>query len=141
MPTGTLGTQARNLQMQAVHYIRKTINFNDTGIASGVLMGTLPAGAQILPFASTINIRTAFNAATTNNLLIGTTAAGNNICATADAAAGTAGVKTLALATLVNNGVAFSADQPIYIAYTQTGTAATAGVATVTICYAVDNDG
>lgn len=141
MATNTAGTQARNLQIQAVHYIRKTINYNDTGISSGVVMGVLPAGAQILPFCSTINIRTAFNAATTNNLLIGTTAAGNNICATADAAAGTAGVKTLALATLANNGVAFSSDQSIYIAYTQTGTAATAGVATVTIAYSLDNDG
>lgn len=140
MPTNTQGTNARDLGVQLVHYIRKTINYNDGGVATGLKMGTLPAGAQVLPFASTINIRTAFNAATTNNVLVGTTAGGNNLVATADAGAGSAGVKTFALATVVNNGY-MTADQDIYITYTQTGTAATAGVATITLAYSLNNDG
>jgi len=132
-------TNPRALHTQQIHYLRKTINFNDSGIAAGVLMGTLPAGAQILPFASAISVRTAFNAATTNNILIGTTAAGNDICATADAAAGTPGIKTLALATVTTNGYR-AADTDIFVAYTQTGAVATAGIATITIAFSVNND-
>jgi hypothetical protein len=132
-------TNPRALHTQQIHYLRKTINFNDAGIAAGVLMGTLPAGAQILPFASAITIRTAFNAATTNNLLVGTTAAGNDIVATADAGAGTPGVKTIALATLTTASYR-AADTDIFIAYTQTGAVATAGIATVTIAFSVNND-
>lgn len=127
------------MHTQQVHYLRRSINYNDTGVSSGLLMGTLPAGAQILPFASTISIRTAFNAGTTNNLLVGTTAGGNDIVATADAAAGSAGIKTFALATVTTNGYR-SADTDIYVTYTQTGGAATAGVATVTLAYSVNND-
>jgi hypothetical protein len=132
-------TNPRSLHTQQVHYLRKSVNFNDSGISTGVLFGTLPAGAQILPFASTISIRTAFNAATTNNLLIGTTAGGNNICATADAAAGTLGIKTLALATVTTNGYA-AVDTDLFVTYTQTGAVATAGVATITIAFSVNND-
>lgn len=133
-------TTPRAYQHQMVHYLRKLVNYNDSGIASGVYMGTLPAGAVILPFASTIAVTTAFNAGTTNNLLVGKTAAGNDYVATADSAAGSAGVKTFALAT-VTTGAYVSADQDVYVAYTQTGTAATAGVAYVVLAYAVNNDG
>lgn len=133
-------TTPRQYQHQMVHYLRKTVNYNDSGIASGVYMGTLPSGAVILPFASTIAVTTAFNAGTTNNLLVGKTAGSNEYVATADSAAGTAGVKTFALAT-VTTGALMAADQDIYVAYTQTGTAATAGVAKVVLAYAVDNDG
>lgn len=132
-------TTPRTFHTQQVHYLRKTVNYNDTSIATGVIFGTLPAGAQILPFASTISIRTAFNAATTNNLLIGTTAGGNDICATADAGAGTTGIKTLALATVTTNGYR-TADTDLFVTYTQTGTAATTGVGTITIAFTIDND-
>lgn len=133
-------TTPRQYQHQMVHYLRKAVNYNDSGIASGVYMGTLPAGATILPFASTIAVTTAFNAGTTNNLIIGKTAGGNDYVATADSAAGTAGVKTFALAT-VTTGAYITADQDIYVAYTQTGTAASAGVAYITLAYSVANDG
>ena len=132
-------TNPRSLHTQQIHYLRKSVNYNDAGISTGVLFGTLPAGAQILPFASTISIRTAFNAATTNNLLIGTTAAGNDICATADSAAGTTGIKTLALATVTTNGYR-AADTDLFVTYTQTGAVATAGIATITIAFSVNND-
>ena len=132
-------TTPRVFHTQQVHYIRKTVNYNDTNIATGVYIGTLPAGAQILPFASTISIRTVFNAATTNNLLVGTTAAGNDIVATADAAAGTAGIKTFVLATVTTGGYR-SADTDLFVTYTQTGAVATAGVGTITVAFTVDND-
>lgn len=140
MPTNTAGTNARDLQMQVMHYLRKTVNFNDTGIGTGIAFANpLPAGAIIHPLASTIVVRTAFNAGTTNNLLVGTSAGGNQLVATADSAAGVAGVKTFALATVgVNARVAN--DTSIYVTYTQTGTAATAGVADIVIAYSLNND-
>ncbi len=141
MATGTLGTAARALSFQAVHYLRKTVNYNDANIGTGVTFpAPLPAGAVILPFASTIVVTTAFNAATTNNLLIGTAAAGNQICATADSAAGTAGVKTLALATVGAGAYVGTSDTTLYVTYTQTGTAASAGSAIITIAYVINND-
>ena len=65
----------RQFHTQQVHYLRKTVNWNDANIATGVLMGTLPNGAQIVDIA--VNVVTAFNAGTTNNLLLGTAAGGN----------------------------------------------------------------
>ena len=132
-------TTPRVFHTQQVHYIRKSVNFNDTNIATGVLFGTIPAGAQVLPFASTISIRTVFNAATTNNVLVGTTAGGSDLVASADAAAGTTGIKTFALATVTTNGYR-AADTDLYVTYTQTGAVATTGIGTITVAFTVDND-
>lgn len=129
---------ARQTQLQVVHMIRATVNYNDSNIANGNVIGTLPKGAVILPLASTVVVSTAFNAATTNNLLIGTSAGGNDLATTSDTAAGSTGAKTLALAT-VGTGAKLAADKDIYVTYTQTGTAASAGVATVCIAYVCDN--
>lgn len=138
MATNTAATAARRNEKQMVHYLRKTVNWNDTNIASGVTFpAKLPAGAVITDI--TIVVRTAFNAATTNNLLIGTTAAGNDIVASADAAAGTVGFKKV-VASTIGVKAYFATDSDIYVAYTQSGTAATAGQATIVVMYSVDND-
>ncbi len=130
MPTNVPGTTARQYHQQQVHYIRRTVNFNDPGIAGGVPIGILPAGATIID--AQVVVTTAFNAATTNNLLVGTTAGGNDIIATGDSAAGTTGLKRLASATIGVNAVR-AADTTLFAAYTQSGTAATAGRAVICI--------
>lgn len=127
-------TTPRVYHTQQIHYLRKTVNYNDAGIAGGVIIGTLPAGAQIVDIA--VNVKTAFNAATTNNLLLGTSAAGNQIATTTDTAAGTAGFKRVT----TGGALTLAADTDVFVAYTQTGTAASAGVATIVIAYAPDND-
>lgn len=137
MATGTAGTTARQFHSQQTHFLRKTVNYNDTGISSGVSMGVIPAGSVIIDVV--IVVTTAFNAATTNNLLVGTTAAGNDIVATADSAAGSTGLKRLASATIGTTAYR-SSDQTIYVAYTQTGTAATAGKAYVIVEYVPNLD-
>lgn len=127
---------ARQYHQQVVHFIRKTVNYNDTNIGTGVQIGTLPAGAQITDIG--INVTTAFNAATTNNLLLGTAAAGNQIATTSDSAAGSTGFKR------ATTGCALTpptSDTAVYVTYTQTGTAATAGKATVVISYVPNTDG
>jgi hypothetical protein len=126
---------ARQNHMQVTHYLRKRVNFNDAGVATGVLVGTLPAGAQIVDCL--VNITTVFNAATTNVMNVGTTGTGAEVATSAVIIAGTAGVK---------KGVAFyslgimAADTDIWVSYTQTGTAATTGVAYIVIQYVPNND-
>lgn len=137
MATGTAGSAARQYHTQQTHYLRKHVNFNDAGIAAGVVMGTIPAGSVITN--THVVVRTAFNAATTNNLLVGITATGGEIVASADAAAGTTGYKSMVAATVGTNAYQ-AADTPIYVAYTQTGTAATAGQAEVVVSFVPNND-
>jgi hypothetical protein len=120
---------ARQLHTQQTHYIRKRVNWNDSAIGTGVIMGTLPAGAMLLAIA--VRVNTAFNAATTNALNLGTAAGGTQIGT--DAA--TAGAR---FPTVPN--LSFAADQDVYVQYAQTGTAATAGQADIVITYAPNND-
>lgn len=123
-----IGT-ARLLHTQQIHFFRKRVNYNDAGIAAGVLFGTLPAGAVI----TSINVRvnTAFNAGTTNALNMGTTALGTQVFT--DAA--TAGARTPAVPNL-----SFAVDTDLFVSYAQTGGAATAGQADVVLAYAPNID-
>jgi hypothetical protein len=120
---------ARQFHTQQIHYIRRRVNFNDAGIGAGVLLGTLPAGAVLL--TQNVRVDTAFNAATTNALNVGTTAGGTQLFT--DAA--TAGARSPTIANLP-----LAADTDVFVAYAQTGTAATAGTAVIVIGFAVDND-
>lgn len=119
----------RLTQYQMVHCFRKRVNWNDSNIAAGVLMGTLPAGAQLVLQA--VRVNTAFNAGTTNALNVGTTAGGTQLFT--DAA--TAGARSPAIANL-----SFAVDTDIFVAYAQTGGAATAGQADIVIGFMPNND-
>lgn len=138
MATGTAATTARQSAEQQVHYLRFTVNYNDTGIATGNGKQYLPKGAVII--GTDVVVTTAFNAATTNVLSIGTEASTyTNIVTTAQAIAGTAGLK----ANLAPTGLALgplAADAQVFALYTQTGTAATAGVAVIVVKYIPNND-
>lgn len=118
----------RKSQVQAIHQISRTFNFNDGGVAAGLLVGVLPAGARAL--RTQVITETAFNAGTTNTGSVGTTAGGTDLV----------NATTLAAAALTTTAVPAAkvvqaADQPIYFSYAQTGGAATAGVATVIVEY------
>lgn len=137
MPTGTQGRPARELPFQATHYLRKTVNYNDVGISSGIPFSYwLPAGAQIL--RCNVIIMTAFNAATTNVLTVGQNATSyNDIVAAADVDETTLGeTAVLTGAKLDLSG----GDAQPFVKYTQTGTAATTGKARIIIEYAPAND-
>jgi hypothetical protein len=117
-------------EQNVVHSISKTVNFDDTGIASGVVFGTLPAGALILRAGGVIE--TAFNAATTNVLTIGTEGDSgyDNLATSSTFTEGTPG------AYYANGTLApLSAATDIYVSYTQSGTAATTGKAHVVVEY------
>jgi len=120
---------------QQVHYLRKTVDFNTTGVATGVLMGTLPAGAQIIDCV--VNVVTAFNAGSTNVLTVGTNSTDfNNIMGSSDITEGTPG----GYRALTGAGVEFAADADVYIKYTQSGTTADTGQAVVVVAYVPNND-
>ena len=130
-------TTPRVFHQQMVHYIRKTVNFNDTGIGTSVYAGTLPNGAQIIDAVT--NVETAFNAGSTNVLTAGITGAGyTDIIGSADVTEATPGGYRAAILTA---GTKMAADSDVFVRYTQTGGAATTGKATIVITYAVNNDG
>jgi len=124
---------ARQYELQATHYLRRTVNYNDAGVAAGLLIGTVPAGAKLSNVK--VWVDTAFNAATTNVLVAGTTGTGTNLVAASDVTEGTIGVYTPANAANQGLGLVFAADTDLFVSYTQSGTAATAGVATIVVEY------
>lgn len=126
---GTLNNQtpARDFGYKAAQYFKRTVAFNTPGIGTSdtVLLGVVPAGARIR--ACTCLLDTAFNAATTNVLTVGTSGGSDaDVMSASDITEGTPGVYTVS----TGGTVTFSTDTPIYIKYTQTGTAATTGSAT-----------
>jgi len=133
MPMST--KQARQYPAQLVHYLRKTVVFGDNGIEREV--GVIPAGALILRPLSGVAVVTAFNAATTNTINIGTQSPVDD-----DDLFGTllalGALNFVPLDEVVNNRV--SADTIITATVVLTGTAATTGEAEVIIAYIPDND-
>jgi hypothetical protein len=112
--------------------MRKTVNWNDVGIGTGVVFGpdALPQGAFIL--GVWVEIVTAFNAGTTNVLTVGTNATSyNNIVNAGDVNEAATGV------TVVTRGwgrsLTAAADVDVFVMYTQTGGAATTGQAVIVI--------
>lgn len=139
MPTNVTPVQppARELREQVSHVIRKTVNFDDANLASGVaLPASLPAGALITSVLVLVEV--AFNAGTTNPLTLGTTPTGNDVAAATDTVAQTVGVKRIDTGTLKGR---LAADSPLYVAYVPTGAAPTAGRATIVVFYVPNNDG
>lgn len=127
---------ARNNGSQTIHFIGKDVTFATVGIGTSdtVKVGRVPSGSMLLP--AQVRITTAFNAATTNVLTVGT-ATGSD----ADVVASNDVDETATGQTIVARGAAltFANDTDIYVKYTQTGTAATTGAATILIPYAPPN--
>ena len=144
MGTGVAaGSVGRQYPQQMTHYLRKTINYNDTGIGADatVKVGDLPAGAVVL--WTLVKVRTAFNAANTNTIDVGTSA-DDDALVDGGAGDGTGDVDaTVAEAQYVYRGgdlAVPTVDTTIYVTYVQTGTAATAGIAEIIVAFIPDND-
>lgn len=135
MATGTaqVSPPVRRDSRQLVNSLKKTVNFNDAGIATGVAFdNSLPQGSFITQVLC--EIVTVFNAATTNVLTVGTVAAAyNNIIAAGDVNEGATGVT--AVATGLGRSLTAAGDVTPFAMYTQTGAAATTGQAVIVILY------
>lgn len=131
MPTGTVGVSARQDPRQVSNTLKRTTNFNDVGIATGVAFEQyLPRSAFILRVLTEIVV--AFNAVTTNVLTIGTVgAAYNNIVAAGDVNPGAVGVYESTRA--LGRSLTSAADVLPVAKYTQSGGAATTGQAITVI--------
>lgn len=102
------------------------------GNATAVTIGTIPANAQITSIH--IDTITAFNAATTNTMTVGTAAsAAAYVAATAVAALGRASVATTGVYSAWPTVGA--SDVTLTATFSQTGTPATTGAAIVTVLY------
>lgn len=133
---GTSAVAPRQPHTHQVPYMRAAVAYNtaNIGTAGKVPLGTLPAGA-IVTFGL-IKVGTAFNAATTNVLKIGT--ADDD-----DAVLGAADVDETVAATTVTwaaAGYKVSVATPLFVTYTQTGTAASAGAADIVLFFVPNND-
>lgn len=141
MTTVPATVPARQFAMQAVHYFRKVVNFNDANISDATKsnpFGALPINASIQDVQ--VDVVTAFNAVTTNVLTVGTTTANaNEIVAAADVSE--AGIADTDVSRARGTILTAAAQVNLYVKYTQTGTAATAGKAIITITFIPDNDG
>lgn len=125
----------RQTHHNLVHYLRGSISFDSTGASTGVLIGTLPAGAHVLQ--TSVNVKTAFDAGSTNVLVVGTNSSSyNDLMGTATVTEGTPGYYASAPVAAITKP---TADLPVYAKYTQTGTAATAGAAEIVVTYVPDN--
>ena len=133
MPTGTVGTNARQDPRQVTNTLKKIVNYNDVGIGAGVAFANyLPQGAFLT--AVLCEIVTAFNAGTTNPLTVGTNSPTfNNIIAAADNTPGTPGV--YAATRALGRSIANAGDVLPVAMYVPTGTAPTTGQAVIVIEY------
>lgn len=122
----------RTLEWPVVSYIAKSVSFDTPGISTAqtVEVGHLPEGAIVTDIL--VKITTAFNAATTNVLLVGTDSSNNELVAAADVNEGAAATTrvTTGLGYVVGTG-----GEVVYVQYTQSGTAATAGAATIIVMF------
>jgi hypothetical protein len=133
-----MAQDARRYHQSMTHYLYREVAFNTPGIASAntVEVGTLPQGAQVL--ATSIAVTTAFNAGSTNVLVVGIDTDDDALVAAGGVDETAVGVTRVVPATLAGK-VAPSSNEIVYARYTQTGTAASAGAATIVVEYVVNN--
>jgi hypothetical protein len=144
MATNRLWLNAvRHPEDVGICYLRRTVSF-DTPFAdapgvtatNGVPIGALEAGA--IPLGCDVTIETAFNAGTTNVLVVGTTADDDGFAATAGTLPAATGFKQNLAGAL--SGIPLAANTIVYAKFTQTGTAATAGKAHIVMKFAVKRE-
>lgn len=133
MTTGTLGTNARQDPRQVLNTLKKTVNFNDLGIAAGVAFDNyLPQNAFLENVL--VEVVVVFNAGSTNVLTVGTVGTTyNNIVAAADVNEAATGVYQVTRG--FGRSLTAAGDVLPYAQYTQTGTAGTTGQAIIVLFY------
>jgi len=126
---------------QQIVYYRLTVNFNDQNIGAAQQFGALPPGAYIM--AVDAYVTTAFNAATTNVVTLGTTKASANEIVASGISGAPLAVGPLHLTSAAGLGMAVTnvaTAIPLFVKYAQTGTAATTGSITIVITFVANND-
>lgn len=131
MATNTAATNARLYHTDQVHYLAKTITFADDG--KTITVGTLPAGAVVIPGLSGIAVNTIFNGGSTNTCDIGI--AGSTQKYASALALGTLGwIETDVVTVSSESSLLATADETIIATVVSTANAST-GSAVVMIAY------
>jgi len=133
MATNTAGSKARDLVVQAVHSMRKSITFD--GSLTGSMPAELPDGAIIV--GASVHVFTAFDAGTANTINIGVSGEADRFMSAGSLAA----AADVPFDDLVLANRKMSGNTDITYAMTLSGTAATAGQADIVIQYIPNNDG
>lgn len=134
----------RYLGIQAVHYYRLSINYNDPRFPTAQMFGALGQYSYIARVMCYVN--TTFNAGTTNTISLGTSLANaNEILAasgasTAACSLSSATQQDLTTATGLGLNVTSAGDVTLYTKLSLTGTAATQGQVTMVIEFIPNND-
>jgi hypothetical protein len=136
-------TRIMSKRLYATHqpsYYRLTINYNDPNISTAQAFGAL--GVNTFIKAIDCHVTTAFNASTTNVILLGTsTASTNEISASGTITPGSTGVQHLTTAVGLGLGATSAADVTLYAKYTQTGNGSpSAGSVTCVLEYVPNDD-
>lgn len=125
----------RQYHTRQVHYLTKSITYSDTDISGGSTVkfrNSLPPNACVTD--TFVKVKTAFNAATTNVVTVGSNSAtSNDIVASADVNEASAIGFLVAGPGVLNTSTSLN----VYVKYTQTGTPATTGAADIVVAYVV----
>ena len=131
----TVGTDVANtgfvLMAQSTNVV-----YGDDGTTTTV--ATVPANSQI--FQITVDVTTAFNAATTNTFDIGDGTTADQFADALDVSSAARLLATSDVSQIPNLIDIGTSDVNVVVTYNQTGTAATAGAATVTVLYLQNNN-
>lgn len=128
-PTPRRDVLAR-LAASRVRFITGSVAFNTPNVATGVSIGSIPAGSFITDIL--VHVTAVFNAATTNVLQVGRLGTLGAYAGTADVNEASATVQRVTTGL----GPVGASDVDVLVSYTQSGTAATTGAATVYIMFA-----
>lgn len=121
---------ARKTHLPVPHQISRTINFNDAGVATGVLIGTVPAGSLL--GTTKVVTSVAFNGTVSVALSVGSTLTGTGFINGTDVRTAIARVDTVVPAAVAGP---LAADTDVYVSIAFGGTVGTAGVATVELTF------
>jgi hypothetical protein len=131
------GLSARQDPRNLINVFKKTVNFNDPGLAAGVLIGpdALPQGAFIIDVW--VEVVVAFNAGTTNTFSIGTNSPNFNNISNTLTGQGSSSIGTQVTEQTVGYGrsLAAAGDTQIFVKYAFTGTPPTTGQAVICIAF------
>lgn len=128
------GTPAQELGYKTPEILYKTFSYDTplVGTADTIAVGALPSGSRVLRIV--VYIDTAFNAATTNDFQLGTSADPDAFVEVNDVDLTVTGAVEVTDRAAV---ATFSSDTIVYLQYDQTGTAASAGAGAVLVEYFV----
>lgn len=125
-----MATPARKTQLPVVHQISRTFTYADAGLAAGLEVGVLPAGAVL--DKTMVQTTTAWNGTVSVAASVGTTLTGTDLINGSDVRTAAARVDTV---VPIAKAGPLAADTPIYASFAFGGTAGTAGVTTVIVTY------